>query len=218
MASFVATIRSTDPGIQLPRETVVRQSAGSPPATLDSREGDNAAPESSSEHPTRNWSTGDIIAHIVAHHHRRLEQSLASLVRLIPQVRQDMPERAKQWDKFLQRFEKLRDEVLRGAAHEKRLIFPELLHWEQTPSRTSPSTALQDEVQAVESRHARCLQFVWQLLRAAKDESGVAPGCAAAGRVVEELSSFCDEFEQCLFEEECLLFARLKPVRIGKPR
>jgi iron-sulfur cluster repair protein YtfE (RIC family) len=168
-------------------------------------------------HPTVQWSVAKIIEHVAGVHHRFLRDTLTDLSQRFSESAGQSPECSKQWNALKQRFSKLRDEMLRCLLHEEADVFPQLLRLEGS-SGSDPPPALRSEVEAIERRHALCLQMLWRLLCATRDQMNLSPEFAAGQRISKELSALCDDFEQQLFEKECLLFVKVASARIRKPR
>jgi iron-sulfur cluster repair protein YtfE (RIC family) len=163
----------------------------------------------SSLHPSCEWPSVKVIHHIMEVHHRFVRESLAGLRPLVEQPSAAAAD-GKGWAAIGQRFAKLQDEFLSGIGYEERVVFPQLLSWEEAGNQRPPSGELRAAVETVERSHARCLHMLWRLLRLIRDETPPRGEGEAHRGVLARLSELCDDYEQQLFEEECLLLPRLK--------
>lgn len=185
---------------------------------MRNRSSQDAAERCQLKHPTIKSSVGEIIEHILEVHHRFLRDKLTKLSKHFAEAAGHSPECTKPWNALTRRFSKLRDEMLRCLAHEEAVVFPELSRLERDEAWSNPPPALRLEFETVERRHALCLQLLWRLLRITKDQVSVLPRTEAGRHITNELSALCDDFEQQLFEIECLIFMKLASPRIRRPR
>jgi iron-sulfur cluster repair protein YtfE (RIC family) len=100
---------------------------------------------------------------------------------------------------------KLQEALLSGMHHEESVVFPQLLHWQANSKEHSPPSEFLAAANAVERSHAICLQMLWRLLRRTRDEIQIPPSAGPNRLFFDQLSALCDDYEQHLFEEECLL-------------
>lgn len=185
------------------------QDATRAPATVGCRIG-AAAEQARSAHPSREWSSARVIQHIRDVHHRRLRDSLARLAELLQKPATRGAAHGPNWEAFGQRFAKLQNELLTGVACEESVVFPQLMHWDAAGGQRPPPAELCAAVESVERSHARCLHLVWRLLRLVRDEASIVGSAGSYCELLEVLSALCDDYEQQLLEEECLLLPRLK--------
>src|SRR5262245_57318886 len=98
----LSAIESHSPGAQAVASREI-------PATSNERVQDGqrrptAKDQSRAEHPRRNWSSGEIVEHIVGVHHRFLRRTMAHLSKQISDVIGKSSARSKQWNALMQRF------------------------------------------------------------------------------------------------------------------
>jgi iron-sulfur cluster repair protein YtfE (RIC family) len=177
-----------------------------------------ATAELRSAHPNIRWIASEIIEHIRQVHQPFLRGTLRSLDERFVEVAGHSPAGTKPWNALAQRFSKLRDEMLRGLDHEQAVVFPALVQLEGNQAWKNVPPAWRLEFAAVERQHALCLQMLWRLLRVTKDQVAVLPRTEAGRHLTEELTALGDDYEQQLFEIECLLFMQLASPPNGKPR
>jgi len=122
------------------------------------------------------------------------------------------------WKRASGLFVKLRTELEQCMLHEEKSVFPQIERWErqryQAGTREPPADLIQS-IHALERWHAGLFHGLWLMLRRARDASE-APGRGAMWRdFVTELSAVCDDFDQHLFEEDCLLLPQITGWQVG---
>jgi iron-sulfur cluster repair protein YtfE (RIC family) len=164
-----------------------------------------SGPASSPRHPNRDWLPSEIVRHVVAVHHVNLRGSLGELQELRPRLARFAPLRGSRWDSVLQRFVKLHDALLPSLDWEAAELFPQLLHWHAEGGEQPPPAELLAACQLGERSHGWCLHMLWRLLCSTRDEMPIA-ACASEHRhFLDHLLALGSEYEQHLFEVECLL-------------
>lgn len=160
-------------------------------------------------HPNREWPSQEVIRHLVEFHHNFFRESLSGLADLLEQCASLATVRRRPWEAIAQRFRKLHDAFLSGMQLEESVVFPQLLDWQISASGLTPASELLDAAKTVERTHSLCLQMLWRLLRLIRDELEISPDNQEHRPFSEQLAALCDDYEQHLFEEECLLLPKL---------
>lgn len=156
-------------------------------------------------HPNRDWPPPEIIEHIVAMHHSSLRSTLAELRFWLQTFTQQRDPGEGRWDIILPRFIKVHDALLFSMDWEESELFPRFAHWHATDSERTPPHELLAAVNVAERSHASALQMLWRLLRLTRDESSSSPRASAHQQFSAQLTAIASNFEQHLFEVECLL-------------
>jgi iron-sulfur cluster repair protein YtfE (RIC family) len=143
--------------------------------------------------------------HAVAVHHVNLRGILGELQRLRPRLGQFAPLRGSRWDNILRRFVKLHDALLSSLDWEAAEVFPQLLNWHEKGLRQPLSAELLAASKMAERSHAWCLHMLWRLLRLTRDEMPIAAYASDHRQFLKRLMALGNEYEQHLFEVECLL-------------
>jgi iron-sulfur cluster repair protein YtfE (RIC family) len=157
------------------------------------------------QHPNREWPPNEVVHHIVEVHHDYFRQSLMHLTSLLQASDSLGTVFNRRWNIILQRMIKLEEAFLSGMQYEESVVFPQLLHWQAKSKQHSPPSELLAAANAVERSHAICLQMLWWLLRRTRDEMQIPPVAGHHRQFFDQLAALCDDYEQHLFEEECLL-------------
>ena len=158
------------------------------------------------QHPNREWPPNEVVHHIVEIHHAYFRQSFTHLTSLLQAS--DLPGtvRNRKWEIILQRKIKLEEAFLSGMlCMRSPWFFPNSCSWQAESKEHSPPCELLAAANAVERSHAICLQMLWWLLRRTRDEMQIPPVAAHHRQFFDQLAALCDDYEQHLFEEECLL-------------
>jgi hypothetical protein len=115
------------------------------------------------------------------------------------------------WSQIGRLFAELKHELQQCVIREEH-IFPQIRQWEmegEQPGSKPPPPELLQAAKALEKWHAWLLQRLWLVLRRARDASQMLPQDERASALVMELSALCDDYDQHLFEVECLLLPRI---------
>lgn len=163
--------------------------------------------------PSRECLPNELIAHIVRVHHAAVRRSLAELMSRLPTIVMLSTTREGKWEKLIQQIGELHDAILTGVNHEESAVFPRIVDWQAAGQPQSPPSELLVAAKRVERLHACCLQMFWQLLRQCRDQltSQLVDGQHRrrvdqhTEMVLEQLSAACDDYEQYLFDVECIL-------------
>jgi iron-sulfur cluster repair protein YtfE (RIC family) len=158
-----------------------------------------------SSHPNSDWLPSEIVRHVVAVHHVNLRDILGELQEQLPRLTRFAALRGSRWDSVLQRFVKLHDALLSSLEWEASEVFPQLLHWQEVGRQHPPPSVLIAACKLAERSHAWCLHVLWQLLRRTRDEMPVSAGAEVHHSFLDRLVALTSEYEQHLFEVECLL-------------
>lgn len=164
-------------------------------------------------HPNREWSPQEVIYHLVEVHHKFFRESLNDLTSLLEKCVSLATVRQHQWEVISQRFRKLRDTLQSGIQFEELAVFPELLHRQPYAPEFASVSELLDAAKTVERSHALCLQMLWRLLRLTRDELEISTDDLQYRQFAKQLAALCDDYEQHLFEEECLLLPKFFSCR-----
>jgi iron-sulfur cluster repair protein YtfE (RIC family) len=163
-----------------------------------------AGPACYPRHPSPDWSPSEIMRHAVAVHHVNLRGILGELQQLRPRLARFAPLRGSRWDSLLGSFVKLHDALLSSLEWEAFEVFPQLLNWHEEGHR-QPSAELLAASKMAERSHAWCLHMLWRLLRLTRDEMPIAACASDHRQFLKRLMELGNEYEQHLFEVECLL-------------
>jgi iron-sulfur cluster repair protein YtfE (RIC family) len=102
---------------------------------------------------------------------------------------------------------------------EEQVVFPGIEQWERECREagvSKPRIGLIEWICAIERWHAGLLQMFYLVLRRTRDASE-APGKRRLwSDFFNELSAVCDDFDQHLFEEDCLLLPRVVGRQIAQ--
>lgn len=156
-------------------------------------------------HPNRDWLPTEIMEHIVAVHHFSLRNTLAELRAWSPASNGQGDLGEIRWDIIQPRFIKVHDALLFSMDWEESELFPRFAHWQATDSERSPPRELLAAVKVAERSHASGLQMLWRLLRLTRDELPSSPSARAHQQFFTQLTALASNYEQHLFEVECLL-------------
>lgn len=163
--------------------------------------------------PSRECAPNELVAHIVRVHHAAVRRSLMDLMSRLPTAFLFSTAREGKWDKLIQQFGELHDAILTGIGEEESVVFPRFLDWQAAGQSQSPPSELLVAAKRVERIHACCLQMFWRLLRQFRDQMTSQPIGSQrrrrvdqrAAMIVDQLSAACDDYEQYLFDMECIL-------------
>ena len=165
-----------------------------------------------SPHPQRSSSTSEIIQHLVTVHHRSLGEHLHELDDLFhgvdPLLLADQSYRRQ----MNHRFAVLKDELCACMVHEKCVVFPQIVRWEAgggRPPSSPPPDALLRVASDLAHWHSRLLVQFWELTRRVRDLEQWAAETPLLQELQSVLSVCCDDFDQQLFEADCLLLPRI---------
>lgn len=181
----------------------------------------NLSPACLQQHPRRGTSCSDTIRHVVHVHHPFLRERLAQLDALLTDIERASGTDDLDWRRTSRLFAKLQEDLVACLRHEEDSVFPQIEQWEANRAATSgtePPPELMQAATALEHWHAGLLQTLWLVLRRARD-AAEAPGKQELwSGFFAALSAVCDDFDQHLFEEDCLLLPQVTGCRIGRVR
>lgn len=163
--------------------------------------------------PSRECPPNELVAHIVRVHHAAVRRSLTDLMNRLPAIVVLSKTREGKWNKLIQQIGELHDAILMGIGHEESVVFPRIVDWQAAGQPQSPPSELLIAAKRVERTHACCLQMFWRLLRQFRDQLTSQPLDGQhrtrieqrGAMVFEQLSAACDDYEQYLFDVECIL-------------
>jgi iron-sulfur cluster repair protein YtfE (RIC family) len=168
-------------------------------------------PSSNSPHPRRSSSSAEIIQHLAAVHHRSLGEHLHELDVLFQHVEPPLGAAQTHFRKIKHLFAGLKEELCECMVHEKRVVFPQIERWEAggRPPSSSPSDALLKAARDLAQWHSRLVVQFWKLTRRVRDLDQWPAEARLLRELQSALSECCDDFDQQLFETDCLLLPRI---------
>ena len=160
---------------------------------------------------SRNSPTREIIEQIIAIHHRALGVHLHKLDALFQQIETLGSDHAL-CRRATHLFDRLKDQVCRCMVHEKCVVLPQIERWSadggEYPS-SPPPHGLVEIASGLLRWHARLFSQSCRLVRRVRDLEQECAESPLLSALQSALDRFCDDLDQQLFEEDCLLLPRI---------
>lgn len=165
-----------------------------------------------SSHPRRSSSSASIVQHLVEVHHRLAGERLHELEVLFDGVARLTVLDSDRCRKAAEMFRQFKEELDECLMHEQYVVFPHIEQFAAASGEqpgTSPSAELLELAGGLATWHANLLVKCWKLVRRVSDFEPAESQRQIVGELQSVLAAFCDDFQQQLFEEDCLLLPRI---------
>jgi iron-sulfur cluster repair protein YtfE (RIC family) len=163
----------------------------------------SAAASSPSAHPVAGAAPRDIVAHLLATHHRSLGQRLPWIETLLVKSAARRGGQSGPWGASLGLFTEFAQELECGLMQERCTVFA------LVPGHGSDAASLRQATRAVQKSHVHTLKLLWALVEQVARAAQHAPLPEADRALAAEIGDLRDDYYQHLYEEECLLFPQL---------
>jgi iron-sulfur cluster repair protein YtfE (RIC family) len=160
------------------------------------------------EHPGRDSSALEIIAHVVRVHHHSLRRQVIGIRKLFAETLSPQGTSRNRWQIVADGFSELHGELARCLRWERFVVFPAI-----AGAQSESDPMLLDLLRATSKSHARLLQMFWRLVHVVQTTLSLDRSNPAGDPLLSSLCALRDDFCQHLYEEECLLFPRLAAQR-----
>ena len=150
-------------------------------------------------HPGTGAAPADIVAHLLATHHRTICERLQRIGTFVGPLA--LRAACADWRGIARHFADLREAMLFCLRQERCFIFPHA-----AMPASGDLVQLRDTIAAIERIHARLVKQLWAL----REQVAQAPAASTLkASLAMQFAELLDDFYQHLFEEECLLFPQL---------
>jgi len=161
---------------------------------------------------SRQSSTVEILRRVLAVHHRAVGGHLHRLDGVFHELEQRCGSDDVLCRRAVTTFAALKEGVCQCMIHEKCEVFPQIERWcadSCGASPEAPSAALVNAANDLAQWHARLFTQSCRLVRRVRDLEQGPLERSLLGELQAAAADFCDDFDQQLFEEDCLLLPRI---------
>jgi hypothetical protein len=161
---------------------------------------------------SRKSSTVEILRRVIAVHHRALGEHLHRLEIVFRELEQRWGSDDALCHRALTAFTALKEGACQCMIQEKCEVFPQIERWCDDSSgdaTSAPAEALVEAANELTHWHARLFTQSCRLVRRVRDLEQGPLERALVLRPQSAAADFCDDFDQQLFEEDCLLLPRI---------
>jgi iron-sulfur cluster repair protein YtfE (RIC family) len=154
----------------------------------------------------------EIIQHVVELHHRAIGEHLHRLDGVFHELEQCCGLDDATCRRAMTAFDTLKDGVRQCMTHEKCVVFPQIERWCADSRGVAPGTPSEVLVKAANDLaqwHARLFTQSCRLVRRVRDLEQGPIERPLLMKLQSAAADFCDDFDQQLFEEDCLLLPRI---------
>jgi iron-sulfur cluster repair protein YtfE (RIC family) len=155
-------------------------------------------------HPAAGALPRDIIAHLLATHHRSLSERLTWIESLLNKSVVRRGRKSGAWAVPLQVFGEFERELECCLALERSAVFPLVARGD-----SQGAAGLREATRAAQKSHAHSLKLLWALVEQVARAAQQTPLPSADEALAAEIADLRDDYYQHLYEEECLLFPQL---------
>jgi iron-sulfur cluster repair protein YtfE (RIC family) len=161
---------------------------------------------------SRQSPTLEIVERVRSVHHRALGEHLHRLEMVFQELEQRCGADEAAGRRAMTAFTTLKDGVCQCMIHEKCVVFPQIECWVAQScgeALSPPPEMLVNAANGLAQQHARLFTQSCRLVRRVRDLEQAPIKRPLVWKLQSAAASFCDELDQQLFEEDCLLLPRI---------